>query len=694
MADWFQAVPRVHLIVETNPHGHRLMYVALLAEYALNRGDRVLVATTIEARQGEQFRKHLGPLARWIEVVTVKATASLLQLCKVAMAEDALHVLIPDGDRYLRSAGMAGPPRGISITLLSLRPTPQTGIASRLRFLVKGILKAIARRRSVRVLDLGGPLDPCTAIIVPDPVRVEVGADMVAGLRRRYDITEDRFWFVVVGVIDARKNPGLVMRSIASRRHETVGLILAGQVLDGVASEVEEGVRLLRDAGIAVRRIEGYLTNEEFDGLIAAGDCCVAAYSNDGSSGVLGKSLAVGTRIVMAGSDTLRRQAELAGDGVFWCPLAEDALCDALGLAMESKQPPPRELGSSTVTFCETLLYGLPPVRIVQVLLSPRVGGAESVAETLGAEFLACGLVSHIVHLDPEIRHTPSRLHRYVNLHRALGRLQPTVIISHSAIPSIYARLAAPRRTSVVTVLHSATDDFMHPVLNMMERLLRRRTGHVIAVSGGQAENYRRHFGDAVPLTVVGNGLRVGSTKGDYRIEPKLIVTLARVASQKNPLLWLNVAKAVTARYPHISFAWYGPASQDADVIFAMRQAEGLSRITFKEATKDPYDVMAQADVLFHPSEREANSLTLLEAGALGLPIVCARHLVQDFPAFNVSGFSAGNVEEATSALLHVLEYYPSAARRAHESAPAIARLASSEAMTEGYLSIIAQVTR
>ena len=128
------------------------------------------------------------------------------------------------------------------------------------------------------------------------------------------------------------------------------------------------------------------------------------------------------------------------------------------------------------------------------------------------------------------------RADRWRSLCHQVRTFRPDVVVAHSALPNVYARLAAPTGVPVVTVLHSATDDHHNRVLRIAERVLGRRTAHVIAVSRVQAEVYLTHFPRRSPrTTVIPNGVRAELVPATARPVARTIGVLARVDMQKRP---------------------------------------------------------------------------------------------------------------------------------------------------------------
>ncbi|MDF2045936.1 glycosyltransferase [Microbacterium sp. Kw_RZR3] len=301
--------------------------------------------------------------------------------------------------------------------------------------------------------------------------------------------------------------------------------------------------------------------------------------------------------------------------------------------------------------------------KIAQILLSPRVGGAETLAATLEQEWGAKGVVSQTFYLDPDGVHT-GRLRRVTNLRKALTRFDPDAVVAHSYLPSLYARIAWGGRGSVHSVLHSASDDFASFQSRLTERLLSSRTASVIAVSASQETLYRHRF-PKVRLTRIANGVsREIASRQRFSSNPLRIVTVARVAIQKRPEFWNAVTHRMYAESPDIQFEWWGPLSGQPSIDQAVLSASPSAR--HMGTTSNLSEVLQSADLMFHPSGREAHSIVLLEGAVAGVPVVYADSIdsPEDDEVWNLR-YSSSDVDDAVRKINQVIQDWETIAARA-----------------------------
>jgi glycosyltransferase involved in cell wall biosynthesis len=216
-------------------------------------------------------------------------------------------------------------------------------------------------------------------------------------------------------------------------------------------------------------------------------------------------------------------------------------------------------------------------MKILQLLLRPQIGGAETLAAALATEWERLGHTCVVAYLDPP-GEPVGRISRASRLRRTIREIRPDLVVSHSALPNLYASLVTPRRTPLLTVLHSATDDFASRLLRAAEARSRSRARIVIAVSRKQVDEYASHFPDRARPVLIPNGISDDLPRKVARPDrPTRVITMARVASQKEPELWLEVVDAFSSIDPDLSFSWAGPILE-ADARVARFLADARSR--------------------------------------------------------------------------------------------------------------------
>ena len=330
-------------------------------------------------------------------------------------------------------------------------------------------------------------------------------------------------------------------------------------------------------------------------------------------------------------------------------------------------------------------------MRVLQVLLRDAVGGAESLANSLDREWAARGHEHAVAYLDVDGAST-GRAPRVGRMRRAIRDAAPDVVVTHGALPNLYARLASGR-VPVVTVLHSAVDDFAVTELRIAERLLQRRTAAVVAVSDRLAAEYRARFGHAVPVTVIGNGVSPEFAPGPSTGTGTSVVTLARVVPQKDPHTWLGIVAAVAADAAGgARFAWYGPDGDPpwfASAVAALPEGP-RARAVFHGPVTDTATPLRDAALLLHTAVAEAQSITLIEAAAAGVPIVCTDDVAATLPeGVPSTSFPSGDVAAGAAAVRRALADLPALARDSRVAAEAVRARYGIGATADAYDAVI-----
>lgn len=286
-------------------------------------------------------------------------------------------------------------------------------------------------------------------------------------------------------------------------------------------------------------------------------------------------------------------------------------------------------------------------MRVCELVLAPAIGGAETLASNLADALRIRGHEVDLIALDPPAAHVPASGAKAFDVAarsrwaagEKLGRLRAAqllfrcdydVIHAHTYLPNLYARAAARlsrRPTPVVVTLHSGSDDFAPRMARLLESSLLPRTAGVVAVSRRLADEYKTYFPSASSRVVhVPNGVRKLPFRASGVTRPAVFAVVGRLAPIK------DVATAIRGfgRFaeqvddPDLTLRIIGPPSDVsyADELAAVASEVGHARIIFEGPLADPFD--SRIDVLIQASRYESGPISLMEAAAHSIPIVCA----------------------------------------------------------------------
>lgn len=363
---------------------------------------------------------------------------------------------------------------------------------------------------------------------------------------------------------------------------------------------------------------------------------------------------------------------------------------------------------------------GTEQYRVMLVVQSLRVGGAETMVEALAAALVRHGCFVRVVVLQAEESIISERLresgvsltmmgkHPGIDL-SLIGRLacemelfMPSVV--HSHLPILHYVVPAANRAGVSVLVHTLHNIAHEETRSRIKAAFNGwcyRSGRVVPVALSEinrqsiVERYRLK---ATDIPIVPNGIDLSRYKrrSTFSIgEVFEVVNIARFEEVKNHTAIIEAAEILEQRGIKTRFHLYGTGSlqqRTADMV----KAKGLSdSIVFHGVTDDVPTALASADAFVLPSLYEGMPMVLIEAMASGLPIVTSR--VGGIPDMVVDGVSALLCEPRSDSIADGLERLATeeALRmRLGSAAAERSRLFGSDAMASRYLSVYARNER
>ena len=296
-------------------------------------------------------------------------------------------------------------------------------------------------------------------------------------------------------------------------------------------------------------------------------------------------------------------------------------------------------------------------LRIMEMIDKPSLGGGQT-AVLLLAENLDRSRFEAIVSSAGEgplaeesrrkgIAYIPVPLGKRVSLQPAreiaavLRENRIDLLHTHGGIAGIYGRSAARRaRTpAVVHTLHGIhylhyRNPFLRQLYVILERRCSRSTDRLILVCQSDLRQARKHrLASEAKMTVILNGMdpqpepaahEVARRRSDLGWPPDrpVVGTVARLHRQKGVVNLLRAAPEILRAFPEVNIAVVGDGPQNDSL---RREAQRLNledRFLFLGERKDAAALMALFDIFVLPSLWEGLPFVLVEAAALGKPIV------------------------------------------------------------------------
>lgn len=152
----------------------------------------------------------------------------------------------------------------------------------------------------------------------------------------------------------------------------------------------------------------------------------------------------------------------------------------------------------------------------------------------------------------------------------------------------------------------------------LRERLYRRADMLVC-----QTDDAASYFSDRVKKCVILNPLKEGLPTSFEGVRRKAVVTFCRLERQKNLPMLIRAFSRFHDSNPDYALEIYGDG-REHDALVSLIDDFGLSGIAkIRPGRPDVHDVVRDAAMFVLPSDYEGLSNSMLEAMAIGLPVVC-----------------------------------------------------------------------
>lgn len=298
----------------------------------------------------------------------------------------------------------------------------------------------------------------------------------------------------------------------------------------------------------------------------------------------------------------------------------------------------------------------------------PRVNGVSTSIETFYHELTRLGHEVHIVApaypvghederhisriesryvlLDPEDR--LMKAHKIYELLPDLKARQFDLVHIQTPFLAHYAGLKLARELGVPTVetYHTFFEEYLYHYVPILPKFLTKgltrsfsrsqcNAVDAVIVPSTAMSKVLTHYGCTTPIHISPTGIplhRFGHGDGDdfrrrhgIALDRPVLVHIGRVAHEKNIGFLLQVTAAVRQHYPDILFVICGEGPAEADLKKQVARL-GLERhvqfIGYLERGNDLQNCYRAADIFIFASRTETQGLVLLEAMALGVPVV------------------------------------------------------------------------
>ena len=311
-----------------------------------------------------------------------------------------------------------------------------------------------------------------------------------------------------------------------------------------------------------------------------------------------------------------------------------------------------------------------------------------AVAEDIRRELMALGVTLHEIGLERTGTNPVADLVSKAELWRLMRRIRPDYVLGYTIKPVIYGSLAAwlagvPNRMSLVTGLGyaftgeaSGKRGLLRKLVQCLYRLGLSKNHKVFFQNPDDHALFRQLDllpADISSAVVNGSGVDVA----DYSVTPLPETTsfllIARLLGDKGVREYAKAAKKVKLQHPQVSFRLVGWIDDNPDAIGQHELDEWVNSGTLEFLGKlaDVRPAIASSNVYVLPSYREGTPRTVLEAMAMGRPVIttdapgCRETVVDGDNGFLVS---VQSVDELASAMIRFIEEQELTARMGQRS--------------------------
>lgn len=197
------------------------------------------------------------------------------------------------------------------------------------------------------------------------------------------------------------------------------------------------------------------------------------------------------------------------------------------------------------------------------------------------------------------------------------------IIVCFLELPVAYALIMKPFIKSKLIICERNNPEFYSKSYQDLYKLLADRADMCVCQTNVIADWYRKIISNASKIKVVPNSINqsVLDTPIGNRSK-KEIVTMARLAPQKNQRMLIEAFAEVEKSYPEYFLTVYGEGPLRGELT-AVAEKLGLgSKVKFPGFTKDVIDVLSTASMFIMTSDHEGMPNALAEAMAMGVPCI------------------------------------------------------------------------
>lgn len=228
-----------------------------------------------------------------------------------------------------------------------------------------------------------------------------------------------------------------------------------------------------------------------------------------------------------------------------------------------------------------------------------------------------------------------------IKLAKLFSKEKIDIVHTHTMLPNFYGRIAAALARVPVRIVtfHSGANDWDNKRNYWMERLVMPFTTQYVAVSNYAKSFFVKTFNNKDgAIEVIPNGVDSSKFRGiginkeakrqQLGLDAKdiVLINVSNITKAKGQEYLVMAVKELMKDYPNVCLLIAGKKEIDCELYACLKKmiAEFSlgSRIKFLGSREDISDLLAASDIFVFSSVYEASPIALLEAMAVGLPII------------------------------------------------------------------------
>lgn len=307
-------------------------------------------------------------------------------------------------------------------------------------------------------------------------------------------------------------------------------------------------------------------------------------------------------------------------------------------------------------------------MKILHLLQSQRFSGAENVAcqiiemfrDDVGFEMAYSSRNGQIRETlnEREIAFYPIKEMSVSEIKRVVNKYNPDLIHAHDITASVLAVLAVlGRKCKVISHVHVNNSNMAHiNKKTILYQMVTPRLLHIFWVSQSCYDSYvfqkRVKKKSEVLNNVIDKASIIKRKNEDTREYNYDVVFIGRITEQKDPDRLIAVLKELTEKLPRVKIAIAGTGSLEEHIKKMAMQYNLMGNIDFLGFMSNPIKLLSDTKVMIMTSKFEGLPMTVLEAMALGVPVISTP--VDGLKEVISNGFN-GYLETEDSRLVHRL---------------------------------------